>query len=534
MSQASDKTADKANQLLQTMVSDTAIHWQTNLLRKATGSNEFDATSKDFEPKVPDYQNLFERIHKSYVKHVQEQYFLQYSVPTSAVVQYKLQSKTVSSSIKQFFRDVEFHPTDELMQIVYLLANEAKITDGKVDTFNLYKQLSKELASNYLRICPHHLFGDYRAKLVASMQTTQAETNGQHPYQAPREVEQAEGEAEQEAEEEEEKKHERVRKVIVEEQVFEDDYYFKCLSLPALVFDVPLSVQVIIFTLLTKCRFWPQLSKMKISKHGKGTGVEFLKIWFKTFRRRFESFIVSDMDLSLQSVKQIKSLKQKMIKKPDRSEEELLCKVDSGDVEAVRAFLLKGGDVNTRFIKEKQQGLLHRAAANGNLAMINMLKTFNPDLDLGDEAGMSPLFYAVSGKSPEAVKLLIDIGANPNHQDNHSSTPIYWATYSSTLEVMKALKEGGSKLHVSNMISRTPLLKAAYTGRFDVVEWLLQFQETIDNINARDERGRTALHTACWGSSGGRQGKHIRGESLTDSLDSMRLLLKKGADVSIQ
>lgn len=69
--------------------------------------------------------------------------------------------------------------------------------------------------------------------------------------------------------------------------------------------------------------------------------------------------------------------------------------------------------------------------------------------------------------------------------------------------------------------------------KFEFVKWLLNYDEIIDNINTQDERGRTALHTSCWGSSGGRSGKFINGESLKDSPDSLLLLLKKGADVRV-
>lgn len=86
---------------------------------------------------------------------------------------------------------------------------------------------------------------------------------------------------------------------------------------------------------------------------------------------------------------------------------------------------------------------------------------------------------------------------------------------------------------IQNHISRSPLIKACFLNKPDIVEWLLQFEETLKYINAADLKKRSAIHAACWGPKGGREGKKAGMITITDSPESLKLLLKHGADVSI-
>lgn len=58
-----------------------------------------------------------------------------------------------------------------------------------------------------------------------------------------------------------------------------------------------------------------------------------------------------------------------------------------------------------------------------------------------------------------------------------------------------------------NQIKRTPLIKAAYLDKPDAVKWLLEHEVIRKGIDHQDNRGRSAIHAACWGPRGGREGK---------------------------
>jgi ankyrin repeat protein len=225
-------------------------------------------------------------------------------------------------------------------------------------------------------------------------------------------------------------------------------------------------------------------------------------------------------------------MKSKFLSKADNPSEEIFEFAQQGRLEEVRSTLLKGVDVDVKNPKAKFQGLLHIAAQAKNIALLEMLLKFEPAIDLEDEEGSTPLFYAIESKCETTVRFFLEHGANPNHRDKISSNPIYWAVYSSTIEVLKLLKRFGANLHLENRMNRTALTKAAFLCKHQVVQWLLEDANIIKNLDAQDERGRTAAHTACWGRSGGRHCKNIDGVWMDDSPESLAALLDKGANVA--
>jgi hypothetical protein len=302
--------------------------------------------------------------------------------------------------------------------------------------------------------------------------------------------------------------------------MFSQDYYDDPFSQVHKLFDFALSHQIVIFTLLSRCKFWPKISKTNYFKSAKDTGVGFLSSWFRMFKWKYAKFVdagkpatASKKDAEVSDIAQ------------------LFKAVAGGDVQRARNLLLKGIDVNVQNDKDKMRGLLHYAARTGSKVMVDMLAAFKPNVELRDETGMTPLFYGVESKDACTVRTLLELGAQPNVVDSTGSSPIYWGVYCSTVEVLDLLKTYGSKLHVGSRQGRTPLLKSCFMGKFDMVEWLLQSPEIIEEINAQDSRGRTALHTSCWGPSGGRHGKLINGTILKDSPESLRAVLAKGANV---
>ena len=52
---------------------------------------------------------------------------------------------------------------------------------------------------------------------------------------------------------------------------------------------------------------------------------------------------------------------------------------------------------------------------------------------------MTPIFYAVESQNYSISKLLLEYGANPEHEDRHKSTAFYWGVYCSTIEILRLL-----------------------------------------------------------------------------------------------
>ena len=104
---------------------------------------------------------------------------------------------------------------------------------------------------------------------------------------------------------------------------------------------------------------------------------------------------------------------------------------------------------------------------------------------------VTPLWLAVSGDKPEAVKLLLKNKADPNGK-NISGAPILFDAVANT-NVLKALLEAGAATDTNDGNGRYALLQAVWIGNSAAVEMLLVHGA---NPNIRSTDGRAPLDYA--------------------------------------
>lgn len=104
----------------------------------------------------------------------------------------------------------------------------------------------------------------------------------------------------------------------------------------------------------------------------------------------------------------------------------------------------------------------------------NKLKLF---LNTKDEHGRAPLFYAVIGKSPQAIKLLIQEGADPNITDKHKFTPIFYAVGEfKDIDTLKCLLENKADPNFANNKNRIcPFYEAAKCKDANIMKLLYRY-----------------------------------------------------------
>jgi ankyrin repeat protein len=130
-----------------------------------------------------------------------------------------------------------------------------------------------------------------------------------------------------------------------------------------------------------------------------------------------------------------------------------------------------------------------------------------------DSKGVTVLMYAVAFGSPEAVRMLIDAGADVNAKNSFDATALLWAAGDAAKARM--LMEHGADVNARSKQGRTPLIAAAaHDGNSETVRLLL---EKGADARAQDALGAGALHTA----------------AAAGDMESVRLLLDKGVDASI-
>lgn len=118
-------------------------------------------------------------------------------------------------------------------------------------------------------------------------------------------------------------------------------------------------------------------------------------------------------------------------------------------------------------------------------------------------AGSTPLIGATKYNNPEAVKLLLEHGANPNHQNQSGISALMLASEQGFFECVRNLCEGGANVELApsgktalsmNLSGQTPLFCAAKEGHLEIVKYLL---DRGANPNATNHYGVSVLWIPC-------------------------------------
>ena len=173
-----------------------------------------------------------------------------------------------------------------------------------------------------------------------------------------------------------------------------------------------------------------------------------------------------------------------------------------------RAIKLITNNKNLVCIKDKSSyTLLHRAAMNGNLEIMNALIDFGADVDAVTNKGTSVLMSAISKDMYAAFKLLVKRGANPNIADRNGNTVSHKAAQNENIKYYKIIKDCDPNVKNKNGVS--PLDILIENKRYDIISMLrlvdivdygnqkfaLKMIEKAKDVNSYD-RMRNALHSA--------------------------------------
>lgn len=133
--------------------------------------------------------------------------------------------------------------------------------------------------------------------------------------------------------------------------------------------------------------------------------------------------------------------------------------------------------------------LMHRKTRAEALPMIRLLLRHGAD---GDKAanlwGETPLMISAKADFPEAMRLLLDKGADVTRRSNYHETALHFAAHHYTVDTINILLDAGADVNALDRIGQTPLHIAAHHNRRDVVRTLLA--NDADPL-VRDKRGRT-------------------------------------------
>ena len=150
-------------------------------------------------------------------------------------------------------------------------------------------------------------------------------------------------------------------------------------------------------------------------------------------------------------------------------------------LEIVQKLLDAGAKLDLQNLQERSTALM--IAANRGLIdiiqqIINAGKASGVNLlEITDNNGETALMYAIRNRQPEAVKLLLDHGANACYQNseaNKKNTPLIVAVEQGSKEIVEILIDRNSDcINAVNSNNDTALMFAAILGHLEIVQKLL-------------------------------------------------------------
>jgi ankyrin repeat protein len=221
-----------------------------------------------------------------------------------------------------------------------------------------------------------------------------------------------------------------------------------------------------------------------------------------------------------------------------------------GSTEILRT-LLKGG-ANARAKTPEDATPLILAASESKEECLKAILEYNPDLEAVDKDGNTALLCVSSTTPLSIVKLLVNRGANLEHRDRQGYTVLGRAVVNKTVPVVEYLIEKKANINVVGGYRGGPLHIAASAGNIDMLKLLV---EKGGDVNLADPNiSGTPLQIAFYSHSdvndkstmirylveeasadvnthGGYFGSALNVSFLRGSLDMIKLILDKGADV---
>jgi ankyrin repeat protein len=202
--------------------------------------------------------------------------------------------------------------------------------------------------------------------------------------------------------------------------------------------------------------------------------------------------------------------------------------VKANDVQAVRALVKSGGNVNEK--SGDGSSPLLWAANNGSVEIARLLITNKAAVDTPNDYGVTPLLQASRVGDSAMVDLLLRSGANPAKAHPEGETPLLAAARSGSVDTVRLLLARGVDVnHAETFQNTTALMWAAAEGHIDVVDLLIEAGADLNrqgHITSLTERHNADYPT------GGFTALMFAARAGNEAL--VRRLVAKGANVNLK
>jgi ankyrin repeat protein len=171
----------------------------------------------------------------------------------------------------------------------------------------------------------------------------------------------------------------------------------------------------------------------------------------------------------------------------------LLLALSQGHAEVVKYLLEAGAD--STLADEAGNAALHQAAGDGHGEIVRLLLSHSKaGLNVRGQDGRTPLLLALCQGHAEAVKYLLEAGADATLADEAGNAALHQAAGRGHGEIVRLLlSQPKAELNVRGQCGMTPLLLALSQGHAEVAKYLLK--EGAD-VTLADDTGNVAIHQA--------------------------------------
>ena len=222
----------------------------------------------------------------------------------------------------------------------------------------------------------------------------------------------------------------------------------------------------------------------------------------------------------------------------DKKDDYLLAALHGDNVNYLKNLHARG--VNLKGVNKQGRNLLFLVANYSPNCTRYLVNDIGLDINLEYTQGNTILNYLASDENLsiesenkheaeetfsryEMIKLLLDLGANPNIQCDRGYTPLFWALSKDLYDMCELLVLNGASPEIKVKSGNTAF---AYAAAKSDLKYIKLFMPYITDINMRVKNATTALMTACYIdpmlSIGG-----------VTSYDKVEFLLNNGADKTL-
>ncbi|RSL81667.1 hypothetical protein CEP52_017150 [Fusarium oligoseptatum] len=168
----------------------------------------------------------------------------------------------------------------------------------------------------------------------------------------------------------------------------------------------------------------------------------------------------------------------------------------NGDVDQLKELLLGGVDLDLRD-EVCGQTAISWASERGHLEVVKMLLEKDAGIDIADEEGLLPLYWACTNNHDEIARLLLYSTTKPEdilHHDGHGRSALSYAAMCGAADVIqRLLSTPNIDVDSRDEDGWTPLMFAVARGHEEASTLLLDAKA---DVSLKDEEGRTALYHA--------------------------------------